>query len=232
MNYSWKADDFSTEVLGFKSAKIVSIETASDIKNLVEDLRGNRIEYATFRVSSNNFETIHALEKAGFLLVDGLISLDAEVSKSYLVDSKIRPADESDLGGLRSITEGMFVVSRIYNDPLITKDKADNFYIKWIENSVMKKVADEVLVWSEDKILGYVTLQKKGQIPLIGVDREVRGKGIGGKLIEAAFNTFSNWGVKTVKIETQMANVPALRVDIDSGFKIVNSYLTFRWSLK
>jgi hypothetical protein len=40
------------------------------------------------------------------------------------------------------------------------------------------------------------------------------------------------WGAKKSEIETQMANIPAIRAYQSCGFKIVDSYLTFRWAKK
>lgn len=232
MDYSWKLDDFSTQVLGFKTVKIVNIESPDNVKDLLSDFAKNSIEYATYRVGANNFPLIHSLEKSGFVLVDGLISLDADISNMEIRErtNEIREASKNDLKELTDMTLGLYLISRIYNDPLIPKKKADNFYKKWVENSLSGKVADMVLVWYEKKLLGYITLQKKGQIPLIGVSREAQGRGIAKKLIKASFVKFKEWGVGVVKIETQMGNIPALRVDIDCGFKIVDSFLTFRWA--
>lgn len=232
MSYSWKLDDFSTQIFGFKTAKIEDIKSPDNIKDLLSDFAKNSIEYSTYRVGANNFPLIHSLESSGFVLVDGLISMDAEISDARLeeVPPQIRKASESDLEELSNITQGLYSVSRIYNDPLISREKADNFYKKWVENSVLGKVADKVLVFEDEKILGYVTLRKTGQVPLIGVSKEAQGKGIAKKLLNSAFVEFKNWGVTVAKIDTQMGNIPALRADISSGFKIADSYLTFRWS--
>lgn len=239
MKYSWKVDDFDWEVFGFKVAKITEIDSSvtskmlsNRIESLKKDLIKNKVVYAIHRVSSNNSQMIHALERAGFILVDGLISLSIDISQ---VDpesfSQIREASKRDLPELKKLTSGLFAFSRIDNDPLISKNKANEFYLKWIENSVNGEAADSVLVWEEkDKILGYITLQKKGHIPLLGVSENARGKGIAKKLLSAALAKFKKWGLKEVAVDTQMGNIPALRAYQGSGFKIVGSYLTFRWA--
>jgi len=231
MNYSWKLNNFDSEILGFKVAKI-EVLNPRDVKSLIKDFIKNKIKYTTYRVESNNFPMIHALERAGFILVDGLITLEINTSETgtEISASQIREANKNDLDKLKEITNGLYSISRIFNDSIISKDKANKFYIKWVENSVLGKTADLVLVWEEEKnILGYITLQKKGQIPLIGVFPQARGKGIAKKLIKASFNRFREWGSEIIRIETQMGNIPALRVYQDCGFKVVNSFLTLRW---
>lgn len=233
MKYSWKLDNFDSEVFGFKVAKILSIGSKEDVKPLMRELSDNNIKYATYRVETSNFRLIQALQEAKFLIVDGIISLEASLSPLATDNDipEIREASEKDSPALKKMTLGLYLLSRIYNDPLISKETADKFFVRWVENSVKGKVVDSVLIWDEGgKISGYITLQKKGQIPLIGVSKDARGKGIAKKLIQASFNKFREWGVKNVIIETQISNIAALRVDQDCGFKPVKSYLTLRWA--
>jgi len=232
MKYSWKLDNFDSEVLGFKVAKILEIESERYLKDLINELIKNKIAYATYRIETNNLLLVQALQKSEFLIVDGIISLETNLSpRNESNHPQVREAGEKDLEELKRISLGLYVLSRIYNDSLISKKTADNFFMKWVENSIKGEAADSVLVWDEDgKILGYITLQKKGQIPLIGVSKEARGKGIGRNLILSSFNKFKEWGVEKIKIETQISNIAALRLDLDCGFKPVSSYLTLRWA--
>ena len=232
MKYSWELDKFDSEIFGFKVAKIKSWEKGN-IKDLIKDFRKNKIKYATFRLESNNFKIIHTLEKSGFILVDGLISLSFKTSnmKEGEVSSEIRKATNNDLIELKELTSGLFLTGRIMSDPFIPRNKARQFYVRWIENSILGKAADSVLVWEEEgKILGYITLMKSGQIPLLGVSEKARGKGTGKKLISAALLKFKEWGVENIILETQIDNISALRLYQICGFKIVNSFLTLRWA--
>lgn len=230
MKYSLKVDDFDSSVFGFKVAKINDLDSDS-VKNLVRDLKKKKISYATIRVIANDFQLIHSLEQSGFILVDGLISLSIDVSfLKFKVSREVRDAKISDLLQLKRLTTNLYSNTRITNDPR-TKPHTNKYYISWVENSVKDEAADSVLIWEERaEILGYVTLQKKGQIPLIGVSEKARGKGIARSLLNAAFAKFKEWSVEKVNIDTQMGNIPALRAYQGSGFKIVGSYLTFRWA--
>lgn len=230
MNFSWNIDTFDSQIFGFKTAKITKVNTDSEIELLLEDFKKNDVKYATFRIPSDNYLTLQALQKAGFVVVDGILSLNANI-RDYIAaeEDKIREAKGSDIESLKNITRGLFLTTRIYNDSFIPKNKADDFYMKWIENSVLKKVADSVLVWEDGEILGYITLQKKGQIPLMGVSDKARGKGIGIKLVNASFKEFINWGLSTVVIETQINNIPAVRLYESCGFKTINSFFTLSW---
>ncbi len=232
MRYSWKVDDFDSEIFGFKVAKIESIESKDSIDSLVKELIDNGIEYATYRIASNNISLIQSLQEFNFVVVDGIISLELDMTTAVEEPAigEIREVRSDDLEKLKSLTRGLYLLSRIYMDPAVQVHKADNFFMKWIENSINGTMADSVLVWEEKgKILGYITLQKKGQVPLVGVSPEARGKGIAKKLLKESFRKFKKWKVEKVIIETQISNIPALRVDLDCGFKPINSFLTLRW---
>ena len=238
MNYSWKLSKFDTKILGYKVAKIVNIDASGDnisilqnIHELNKNLKENNIKYATYRVNANNYPVIHALEKSGYILVDGLITLETITNLGkHSTDSHIRIATKDDLTSLLEIAGEVFNVSRYYHDPVIPKGKADNIYKEWVKNTLLGKFGDMILVWEEKKkVFGLITLDKKGQISLVGVPKKARGKGIGRKLTEAALNLFREWGLKKVIIETQMTNIPALKLYQSCGFKIADSYLTFRW---
>lgn len=237
MEYLWRVDEFDSKIFGFKVAKIVKLEPVQ-VENLVADLIKNKVVYATIRTQSDNFQLIDKLERCGFLLVDGIISLSLDISlKRHHKAKEIREARSSDLLQLKKLTTNLYSGTRITNDPFV-KAFSNKYYITWVENSVRGEAADSVLVWEDlpagrqgkDQILGYITLQKKGQIPLVGVSPKARGKGIAKKLINAALRKFRKWEVNEVLIETQMGNIPALRSYQGAGFKIASSYLTFRWA--
>jgi ribosomal protein S18 acetylase RimI-like enzyme len=231
IKYLWKQDKFDSQILGLKAAKIIDLNPTR-VKNLIYELIKSKIQYAIYRVKSSNYSLIHTLEQNKFLLVDGLICMSLDISSFKLfIEPKIREAGISDLLSLKKLTSNLYSGTRITNDPLFSKEIANKYYLKWIENSIKGESADLVLVWEENgKILGYVTLQKKGQIPLLGVSKNSRGRGIAKNLLFAALSEFKKWGVEKINIDTQMDNFPALKTYQRVGFKIVDSYLTFRWT--
>lgn len=239
MNYSWSLQKFDTEHFGFRIAKITHIANNSSpkiitesIKKLLSEFKADKIQYATYRLNASDFTIIHALEEKSFIFVDGTIALKLNNAiPDRDSDKHIRKATINDIPVLRELAATVFDCTRFYTDPFISKEKANGLYASWVENSVKGATADRVLVWSENKIIeGFVTMQKIGHIPLIAVSKKAQGKGIAKKLIQATFNEFNTWKVKTIQIETQMTNIPALRSYQSCGFKITDSFLTLRWS--
>jgi len=98
-------------------------------------------------------------------------------------------------------------------------------YTAWLENSLNKNIADEILVWRhiEKEILGFITYKIKGKalkIGLIAVDAKARGKGIGKKLLNCVEYTALNKIIKDILVETQEANSGACKFYYDNGYNI------------
>lgn len=231
MNFSWKIDPFDSKILGLNAAKITSIETVSDIKPLVDDLRKSDVDYAVFRFQSSRVDLAQGLEKSEFILVDGSIELETVLQKSKSESESLDNASLEDLPRLAEICKRAFNGSRFFNDPEISKSKARSVYSSWIKNSI-NGYADQVLIYKINKLIaGFVTL-KTNRIDLIAVDPEYQGLGIGKKLVKSALKFLENKGFVKISIETQIQNIPAIRIYEGCGFRTVETYLTYRMLLK
>ena len=80
---------------------------------------------------------------------------------------------------------------------------------------------------------GFVTCKKKenkvGEVILIGVKGEFRGKNLGKVLMNSSVEWFSNNGIKTIKIKTQLKNIPAMNFYRKLGFSIDGYEMTFSY---
>lgn len=131
-----------------------------------------------------------------------------------------------------SIQSGIY--SRFNMDPDFPKDKYIKLYTTWIKKSISKELAKEVLTLLDDNIvIGMITLgeqNKRGDIGLIAVDNNHRGKGYGKSLITAAHNWFINHGYKTGQVITQERNISACKLYTKCGYHIENkSYFYHFW---
>src|SRR3989338_7402728 len=111
MNSSFKNDAYDSKIFGFRVAKIHSINDPvkpssldQSIKDLIRDLIKNKFVYATYRVAANKFPLIHSLEENGFILVDGLVSLETNIEDVVFEDvPEVRIANRKDKKNLESI---------------------------------------------------------------------------------------------------------------------------------
>ncbi len=114
--------------------------------------------------------------------------------------------------------------SRFGVDPDIPNEKAQGLYRIWMERSLRREIAQEVLVLREgERVVGMVTLGEKsgrGDIGLIAVDASSRGKHHGQKLVRAAQQWFVTQGHDAAQVVTQGHNAPACRLYEKCGYSL------------
>lgn len=114
--------------------------------------------------------------------------------------------------------------SRFNLDPNIPQSKFEELFRLWTEKSLLKISAREVFVAREQgKICGMITLVDKGgigNIGLLAVDVQYRGRGIGKALILAAQKWFLSNGYKRGTVVTQQDNIPACRLYERCGYSL------------
>lgn len=114
--------------------------------------------------------------------------------------------------------------SRFNIDDNITRAKFQELYQLLLINSVNKKIAREVLVYEQNNtIVGLITLTEKhanGDIGILAVSPNCRGRGIGRSLMCAAENWFYDNNYHAIQVVTQAENVPACRLYESCGYSV------------
>lgn len=111
----------------------------------------------------------------------------------------------------------------------------DEFYIKWLENSLNRSFADDVLiVKNELGFLGFITLKKEDEssasIGLIAVNKDFKRNGIGSALIKAAENWVSSNNLQYLKVVTQKSNKNACLFYQNMGYTLFDTdYIFHIW---
>lgn len=118
------------------------------------------------------------------------------------------------------------VESRFKLDTNFGQKKFEKLYIKWVEESVKKVMADCIYVYKEEeKICGFVTLKLNMDdvtIGLIATDYACRGKKVGTALINAAKRYTWTKNRKELKVATQVTNIPACSFYEKNDFSVVS----------
>lgn len=114
--------------------------------------------------------------------------------------------------------------SRYKKDRNFAAGEFERFYRTWVDNSVSKQIADEILVYREDgKIQGFVTLkitEESYRIGLLAVDTAARGKGIATQLITEIVSMMRAQGKSYLYVATQQENQQARWFYEKKGFTI------------
>jgi dTDP-4-amino-4,6-dideoxy-D-galactose acyltransferase len=202
-----------------------------------------------FLNSNRSFKLVYVFSKTkidhGLLkLVDDKVvlgrSLDTNQSNKNVDDIIIKPFEarihsSNEIKKL-ALESGEF--SRFNIDVNFKSNEYERLYTEWIEQSINKKIAFEVLVAANknETILGFITLNKKSDtladIGLLAVSAASRGKGIAGKLLQHSFEIVERLGFKSIQVVTQFNNQPAMRLYQNAGFEIKERTFVYHyWNL-
>ena len=106
--------------------------------------------------------------------------------------------------------------SRFQVDPRIPADKFRELYEVWMNRSTLRELADVVLVATppdaSDDFVGVITLSETdgaGQIGLLAVREDHRGRGVAMLLMTAAHDWFRRRGAGAMSVVTQLENSAA-----------------------
>ncbi|OEU50569.1 MAG: hypothetical protein BA866_07150 [Desulfobulbaceae bacterium S5133MH15] len=214
--------------------KIVS-ESSLQIEAAIRKAKTDGFKYIICRIQSPQTMLINKLSSLGFYISDiGVIwagkidKLLYGISKNSIEGKFIKEATNKDLPTLIGMVKSLFIDSRFYSDPFFSELEADNLYQTWIKNSVKNRIAD-VVFFIPNK--GLVTCKKStsniGEIVLIGVKNEYRGKGIGTNLMQEALKWFKKQNVNLMSVRTQLKNVDAMNFYAKLGFYIQGHDILF-----
>jgi dTDP-4-amino-4,6-dideoxy-D-galactose acyltransferase len=204
----------------FFKLEVGEIEINDDLKNdnysdfdLLYVKKNKEISIPGFRLNYEEHKVV--FEKEILSTSDGSNSIKQFSKVKYNVEDIYDLAYES----------GKY--SRFLKDSLFGESKFKKLYKEWVDNSITKQFADDILLYFiEDKIVGFVTYKKHstyGQIGLIAVNVNFQGKGIGKQLINEVENSLFKVGIKTLRIPTQLENKEACFFYKKIGYKIIES---------
>jgi dTDP-4-amino-4,6-dideoxy-D-galactose acyltransferase len=193
--------------------------------------RSNRIRCLYFLSRADDPATMRLAEQHGFGLVDIRVTLervtmdsDASLRLDPSVGVTIRPVQPADLSALQAMARAVHEDTRFFSDSHFTRQRAEELYSTWITlESQGRAQAVLVAASTADQPLGYISChleaaRQEGQIGLVGVSSEVRGKGIGKNLVMAAMDWYRLKGVRAVTVVTQGRNRAAQRLYQQCGF--------------
>lgn len=191
----------------------------------------NEIACLYFLADLSDSQTIRLAERYGFSLVDVRMTLERRLvlhkppqTTSDVGESvTIRASIPADIPMLQALARNNHRDTRFYFDFHFPEERCGDLYDMWIRRSC-EGYADWVWVAIlDDTPVGYITCcllkdRSEGQIGLMGVGAEGRGRGIGTRLVLAAIEWFVSQGVSTAVVVTQGRNVAAQRLYQSCGF--------------
>jgi RimJ/RimL family protein N-acetyltransferase len=247
--------DWDSTHFGYKMGRVFPFwvnESAGDagalllLEEALSDLIELGLEHAYLRIDPFDNHSLRAACALGFFPVDTITEYLFDFSRSPIpvrADGlEMALAGPNDKEELIALTRETFdgYLGRFHVDPGFFSDRATEMYVKWLQKSLDKTLADEVLVAKIDgRIAGFLTMELKseesriaglrmGQGVLAGVAPFARGKGVYKAVINESLHWFKDRADK-VKVSTQVNNTPVQNAWTALGFRLVNSYHTLHY---
>jgi len=214
-------DKFDSEALGRKVFKLYLDRSINNEKDLLSIFNQHQIDIIFCFTAFFN-KNIAILEKLNFSLVSlrntykfssSIVARAVKPDNRFkiLQYTKDRPKiARSDILGLAKVIGS---TSRYFHDINIPKNLAHHLYVKWIENSLDDKYADESFcVLLKNKLIGLATLRIKdgdGFIDLLSVNSAYQGRGLGSILVRRAVEYCKNKKVNNIFVVTEGENLAA-----------------------
>ena len=221
------------------------------LEELLVEAQNLGVWHMSARVDASDLSSLHVLEEAGFLTVDGILTFALDLKAHSAVepvnDFKIRLATADDGAEAAALARTAYVYDRFHADPFIDRELADELHADWARNSCDGKAANAVLIAGDQSgLLGFVTCKlppdsgsdssasrnssdfRRGTIVLVASAPQARGRGVGYSLTMAALEWFRQSGCETVEVGTQLSNIPASRLYQTCGFRLQATSVSLR----
>jgi dTDP-4-amino-4,6-dideoxy-D-galactose acyltransferase len=202
-------------------------------RRVLQEAARQRIDCLYFLPDHADPDSARAAADAGFFLTDKRLTFKRSLSTSALADRQgprdvnglsIRDATTDDLPALRAIARVSHHDSRFYNDTHFARERCDELYETWIENSIAGFAKCVYTAEVDEAPLGYITCDTSrdgtGSIGLLAVAPAARGRGIGSRLLERALERFVADGCHAASVVTQGRNSGSRRLYESCGFSV------------
>jgi ribosomal protein S18 acetylase RimI-like enzyme len=191
---------------------------------------GTRDAFCYTKVPADRPDMVGALVAAGFSVVDVNLTLERPPDHSLAVNGLpcgVRDFTSADIDELLHIAQNCFRYSRFHLDPLIPAGLADVIKREWVHNYARGVRGERLLIAERGgRVVGFLAAlaaisdgHTARVIDLVGVDASSQKQGAGRSLVQA-FNQQCGPGSDILRVGTQAANVPSLRLYESCGFRM------------
>ena len=182
------------------------------------------------RLDPSAIQLVRDLGRLGFYVVDTCVTFaldSAAVKAGEPAPGIARISDfvEPEVEEVLDLAEHGFRYSRFHLDPGLARETANRVKREWIKSYTLKRRGDALLVArAEGRVAGFLAALRstvKGQrcavIDLVAVASAFQGKGVGRALMQAFVQRYRS-DVAQLRVGTQAANIPAMRLYERAGF--------------
>ncbi len=221
--------DWESTFFGYEIAKI-------------EIFNSSNIEQIPKIISQSPFLLVQLFSKIDLSTLLKLNPIDIKLiySKKLLKTRSIKnvfikSANEDFDGSLDRLAKEAGKYSRFKKDKILNI-KFEKMYELWMNKSLKRVLANEVLIHQNEKINGMITVKKNNNeaiISLISVKSDMNNKGIGTQLLKGVENWSIDLNLKNISVATQQENFKACAFYEKNNFTVREKiYIYHFWKKK
>ncbi|MDD3999621.1 MAG: GNAT family N-acetyltransferase [Bacilli bacterium] len=232
-NLKIEKDIFNSEIFKEEFGNIVEYSDDITKEQIKSAIRKTPFTFFGVKVNAKDLTAMYSFQKAGFYVVDCLVTFEFDKEKCSLPDLSLsldfkKSLNVHEIENLAKVAKSAFKNDRFHSDPNIKTEYADDYYYQWVKNS-FSGYSDGVLVpLFEGKIAGFITYKNNNidsstsTIVLNAVDPRFRGKGIYEAALLKCTKDLLDKSSK-IHIGTQVDNIPVQRAWQKLGYKLIDA---------
>ena len=226
---------------GVRSAR-ARVVTTENLPAVLAFCAANQVEFLVARCLTTDIAAAHAMEAAGFQLMETLLYLRFDLKTHPIPTNQsevlIRPVQPSEVKQVSALARAAFAnyYGHYHADPKLDPRKSTEVYIDWAERCCTDPAAANLVLVAEaeDKLVGFRALRvnspTQGEFILAGVNPEYQRRGIYRAFIVEGLKWCREQGLEEVLNSTHLANVAVQRACLHAGFEPAYSWYTFhKW---
>lgn len=222
--------EWDSELFGYEVSKLVLREQTAETADYIL-----RQKFRLLYIFSDTALSKTFAEKTGAYLADEKITFSKEVPNEFFA------AENNCLKEISLLDKDVLELayqsgeySRFKTDPAFANAEFEKLYLRWIERSIEKEIADKVVgCVFEGKTIALLTLSNNksdAEIGLLAVSKDFRGRNIGSALLDHSVLYAKHRSLHKVFVSTQSRNTRAMNFYMKNGFAIANKlYVYHLW---
>lgn len=227
-------DQWLSDIIRRPAYKVVADKKSArpQLKKALQALQTKK-SFLYIKVPVDSVAQVAFLEKMGFYLIDTNIVFEKPVSFdcAFSGNSDLRFAKISDRDEVVELARKNFRFSRFHLDKNFPPKIANTVKAEWADNYFSGKRGAQMVVALVGRcVRGFLLLIRDKRaltIDLIAVDSRCRQKKIASDMI--AYVQKECKGIRQIKVGTQVANVPSLRLYEKLGFRVTGASYVFHY---
>lgn len=163
--------------------------------------------------------------------MDTIILMSKNLQEVNLIKTKYNlrtDLNKDEIENCYGIAEQISRVSRFNKEPLIGPTKTKLLYKKWVDNALNKTHSDGIFIFKTGHVISGMNIIKTdnigkiGACSIIGVEKSIKGNGIGRNLWEQAFSYWTSLGdIRKCIVPFSLHNIKSFNFHLRLGFNMI-----------